>query len=316
MAENAFVNANRHPKNNQNNEIVNNNPRTENPSSHNSTEPESTKKRKSKNVDPASSETQSRNPVRKLFQACIQCCRKKKTKIVKSKTSFVESIKEKAKKCRTKKKRSKQRAAATEHPDRVEDKQEKKIEDSKKAKRKKRKKERKKSEPQDVPQDYSEDSPTASPPDHRKLSHQILGAEAQDFTKSCCYLCAQNAMAIAAAISAQKDKSNVYIQTSVRFKERTDTTDKSCSPMMYVRTVQSSVKVRTRDMGTLHPEKKKKKKAKPKLNFKRFSIIPKVKLPGYPRVRTVACETDKSMGHNNIPQCRARHGTHCVPEKK
>lgn len=253
---------------------------------------------------------QSKNPAKKLFQACAQCCKRKKAKISKSKTSFVEYVKEKSKKCRTKKKGSKQPAAATvEHP--VEkDKQKEKIKDSKRAERKDSGKEAEEEDPLD--------SPLSSPPPPRAVENgqmklnEILGMDVQDFTKSCCFLCAKNAMAIAAAISGQEGKSHAAIQTTVHFKE-TSTTDKSSSPMNYVRTVQSSVKVKTRDMGTGYPEKKKKKKrSRPKLNFKRLSIIPKIKFPGYPKVRTVACGTDD----NNVPQCRARRGTHCLKENK
>ncbi|XP_006563681.1 eukaryotic translation initiation factor 5B isoform X3 [Apis mellifera] len=134
-----------------------------------------------------------------------------------------------------------------------------------------------------------------------------------DFTKSCCYLCAKNTMAIAAALT-KGEKFHISIQASTK---EIATSDKSCSPTIYVRTVQSSVKVRTRDIGTSFPEKKKEKKAKkakPKLKIpKRLqAMIPKLRFPMYPKVQTVACETDKSM----IPQCRARQGVNCVTEAK
>ncbi|XP_043788824.1 uncharacterized protein DDB_G0286299-like [Apis laboriosa] len=134
-----------------------------------------------------------------------------------------------------------------------------------------------------------------------------------DFTKSCCYLCAKNTMAIAAALS-KGEKFHISIQASTK---EIATSDKSCSPTIYVRTVQSSVKVRTRDIGTSFPEKKKDKKikkVKPKFKIpKRLqAMIPKLRFPMYPKVQTVACETDKSM----IPQCRARQGINCVTEAK
>ncbi|XP_016911440.2 uncharacterized protein LOC107997391 [Apis cerana] len=134
-----------------------------------------------------------------------------------------------------------------------------------------------------------------------------------DFTKSCCYLCAKNTMAIAAALS-KGEKFHISIQASTK---EIATSDKSCSPTIYVRTVQSSVKVRTRDIGTSFPEKKKEKKVKkPKPKFKipkrLQAMIPKLRFPMYPKVQTVACETDKSM----IPQCRARQGVNCVTEAK
>lgn len=132
-----------------------------------------------------------------------------------------------------------------------------------------------------------------------------------DFTKSCCYLCAQNTMAIAAAMS-KIGKFHMSIQASTK---ETLTCDKSCSPTMHVRTVQSSVKVKMRDMGTLHPDKKKSKRSRPKLKLKKkLNILPRLKFPAYPKVRTVACGTDKSMKHNNIPQCRTKRGANCVTD--
>lgn len=132
-----------------------------------------------------------------------------------------------------------------------------------------------------------------------------------DFTKSCCYLCAQNTMAIAAAMS-KIGKFHMSIQASTK---ETLTSDKSCSPTMHVRTVQSSVKVKMRDMGTLHPDKKKSKRSRPKLKLnKKLNILPRLKFPAYPKVRTVACGTDKSMKHNNIPQCRTKRGANCVTD--
>ncbi|XP_034179227.1 uncharacterized protein LOC117603830 [Osmia lignaria lignaria] len=338
MTEDPLVNTNRHSKNtHQNNEEGINYKRTQtithDPPAHSSTtqpvsesdeNPKKTKKKKEKlkkqkkgkenvaanTASSSATKKQFKNPAKKLFQACAQCCRRKKAKISKSKTSFVGYVKEKSKKCRTKKKGSKQAAAATvEHPE-EKDKRRVKIKDSKKAERKGSNKE--------AEEEYPLNVPLSSPPPHRadqngqmKLN-EILGIDGQDLTKSCCFLCAKNAMAIAAAISGQEGKSHASIQTTVHFKE-TSTTDKGSSPMMYVRTVQSSVKVKTRDMGTGYSEKKKKKKiSRPKLNFKRLSIIPKIKFPGYPKVRNVACGTD----NNNVPQCRARRGTHCLMENK
>ena len=172
----------------------------------------------------------------------------------------------------------------------------------KKAKEKKRKKKEK--EEEDVPE-----SPLPAFPPYQK--EELVKDRAPDvgidFTKTCCYLCVQNTMAIAAAVS-KVGKFHVSIQASIK---EMSTSDKSCSPATQVRTVQSSVRVRMRDMGTL-PDKKKSKRPRPKLKLKNFNIIPKLKFPVYPKVRTVACETDKSMRNNNIPQCRARRGADCV----
>ncbi|OAD55012.1 hypothetical protein WN48_05761 [Eufriesea mexicana] len=130
-----------------------------------------------------------------------------------------------------------------------------------------------------------------------------------DFTKSCCYLCAKNTMAIAAALSGKAEKFHMSIQASTK---EILTSDKSVSPATQVRTVQSSVRVKVRDMGTLIPDKKKNKKMRPKLKIKKLNILPKLKFPLYPKVRTVACETNQTTRYNNIPQCRARRGGNCV----
>lgn len=131
-----------------------------------------------------------------------------------------------------------------------------------------------------------------------------------DFTKSCCYLCAKNTMAIAAALSGKADKFHMSIQASTK---EILTSDKSVSPSTQVRTVQSSVRVKMRNMGTLVPDKKKSKNMRQRLKIKKFpKIFPKLRRSSYPKVRTVACETIKSMRNNNIPQCRARRGGYCV----
>lgn len=176
------------------------------------------------------------------------------------------------------------------------------VTDKKKAKEKKKKK--KKKEKEVVPESPL---PAFLPYQKEELVKDRAPDVGIDFTKTCCYLCVQNSMAIAAAMS-KVGKFHMSIQVSA--KEMLSS-DKSCSPTMQVRTVQSSVKVRTRDIGTL-PDKKKSKKFRPKLKLKKLNIIPKLKFPVYPKVRTVACETNKSMRHNNIPQCRARRGADCV----
>ncbi|KOX74532.1 hypothetical protein WN51_00597 [Melipona quadrifasciata] len=215
------------------------------------------------------------NLAKRIYQWCAQCCGKKKaklTKVHKSTSDFFKHLKEK-------------------------------CEDHKK-KAKEKKKKKKEKEKEDVPESFL---PAFLPYQKEELVKDRAPDVGIDFTKTCCYLCAQNAMAIAAAIS-KVGKFHVSIQASTK---EILTFDKSCTPNMQVRTVQSSVKVRTRDTGTV-PYKEKGKRLRPKLKLKKFNIIPKLKFPVYPKVRTVACETDKSMRHNNIPQCRARRGADCV----
>lgn len=118
-----------------------------------------------------------------------------------------------------------------------------------------------------------------------------------DFTKSCCYLCAENTLAIAAAAS-KPEQSDKSVQV-LAHKFRTETfpmLNKSCSPLLLVRTVQSSVKVRTRETSTLcpdpdasavpHKETRTKKR-------KKFSVFPRLMRTKCPAGRNAACETDK-----------------------
>lgn len=148
--------------------------------------------------------------------------------------------------------------------------------------------------------------------DEKEIRDHVLERDT-DFAKSCCYLCAKNTLALAEEISSRMNKAHVSIQASTQYFRE----DKSCNPQVHVRTVKSSVKVKVRDMGTIHPEKKKTKKPKFKLKLKKPDIIPRMRFPIQPKVRTVACETDKLARNHNVPQqCRAKHGTHCVTEKK
>ncbi|KOC65735.1 hypothetical protein WH47_10197 [Habropoda laboriosa] len=248
---------------------------------------EQKKRKQNANLDSTSSSTsrdKSSNIGQKIYLWCAQCCRRKKSKITevrKSKKGFCKRLKKKFKK-------KKQTTFS-------------RFKDSKERKKSMKKK---KGHPSDT------SVRTFEMGQDEQLIKDFVPE--MDFTKSCCYLCAKSTMAIAAAMSNKTDKLHMSVQASI--KERL-TSDKSCSPEIHVRTVQSSVKVKMRDMSTLHPERKKSKKKKAKLNLKKLNnMIPKIKFPMYPKVRTVACETDKSMRCNNIPQCRAKRGTHCVTE--
>lgn len=114
-----------------------------------------------------------------------------------------------------------------------------------------------------------------------------------DLTKNCCYLCAENTLAIAASKPEQSDKG---VQVSAH-KFRTETfpmLDKSCSPLLLVRIVQSSVKVRMRETGTLCPDASAppRKETRTKKR-KKFNVFPRLTRTKCPAGRNAACETDK-----------------------
>ncbi|XP_054008016.1 uncharacterized protein LOC128892006 [Hylaeus anthracinus] len=255
------------------------------------------------------------NAVKRCFRWCTQCCRKRDRKRVEEVSSKLwESLKAQREKCRSKKRRkgvpSEQSSASTaEYSGSREIKGKKSKRDSDKAdkfddSRRSRKKRKKHASEASVV-----DTPTIN--DEKLVASHALGKDF-DFTKSCCYLCATNAMALAAAMSGRVDKLNMSIQASIHFEEKATSVKNDGLPMR-VRTVQSSVKVKTRDMSTLYPEEKKPKKPKAKLKLKNLNIFPKVKVPIQPKVRHVACGTDKTMRSNNVtPQCRAGRGTHCM----
>ncbi|XP_050484087.1 uncharacterized protein LOC126870422, partial [Bombus huntii] len=270
------------------------------------------------NVQTANSTANKRpdNVAKRIYQWCSQCCGKKKAKIVrarKSKSNFFKRLKEKCKKRKKKKKKTtfseERRVSPVQHEDTVKEtsrkEQDEGFDESKGAKEiRKRKKKKKKDVSEPPVRTFQTDQ-------EEKVIDDRASELGIDFTKSCCYLCAQNTMAIAAAMS-KIGKFHMSIQASTK---ETLTSDKSCSPTMHVRTVQSSVKVKMRDMGTLHPDKKKRKRSRPKLKLnKKLNILPRLKFPAYPKVRTVACGTDKSTKHNNMPQCRTNRGANCVTD--
>ncbi|KAK1136681.1 hypothetical protein K0M31_001223 [Melipona bicolor] len=350
MSENRFANINQYPKyNRRNNEKRNDFKNTQslkNSSEYNSIQPTSKRdsnsqrireterrgKRENKKIQATNSnrnytlKKRLDNVAKRIYQWCAQCCGKKKaklTKVHKSTSDFFKHLKEKCKDRKKKKEkptfREERSVSPVQHESEVgeilrretpiferefEEEEDEIFDMTDKKKAKEKKKKKKKKEKEDVPESSF---PAFLSYQKEELVKDRAPDVGIDFTKTCCYLCAQNAMAIAAAIS-KVGKFHVSIQASTK---EILTFDKSCTPTMQVRTVQSSVKVRTRDMGTL-PYKEKGKRLRPKLKLKKFNIIPKLKFPVYPKVRTVACETDKSMRHNNIPQCRARRGADCV----
>lgn len=118
-----------------------------------------------------------------------------------------------------------------------------------------------------------------------------------ELEKSCCYLCVQNTLAIAAVSRPEQSDKCVQVSAHKFHAETSPKLDKSSSPVLLVRTVQSSVKVRTRETSTLcpgtsmvplggtRPRTKKRKK---------FVVFPGLTRTKCPAGRYAACETDKS----------------------
>lgn len=125
-----------------------------------------------------------------------------------------------------------------------------------------------------------------------------------DFAKTCCYLCAQNTLAIAAAAAVPKpEQSDKGVQVSAHkfHAEMFPTLDKSCSPLLLVRTVQSSVKVRTRETGTLCPGAVPRGETGPRdaKKRKKFTVFPGLTRTKCPAGRHAACKTDKSTARRD-----------------
>ncbi|EZA60637.1 hypothetical protein X777_14243 [Ooceraea biroi] len=143
-----------------------------------------------------------------------------------------------------------------------------------------------------------------------------------DFTKSCCYLCAQNTLAITAATTTtttttKPEQSDKYVQVSAH-KLRAAMSpelDKSCSPLLLVHVARSSVKVRTRETSTLCPgtnELRRKEIIRVKKRNK-FGVFPGLTRNKCPAGRHAACETDKTIVRrdDNARKCERRNGKCC-----
>ncbi|XP_046830252.1 uncharacterized protein LOC124429256 isoform X2 [Vespa crabro] len=112
-----------------------------------------------------------------------------------------------------------------------------------------------------------------------------------DITKSCCFLCAENSLAIAAAIGPRpicSDKSvDAYGMKGI---------ETSCSPIklpVHVRTVKSSLRIKVKDTCTSYGNMPKAKKKRKK--FKLFPKVKKTTCPNHkviPKRRTVGCVTE------------------------
>ncbi|XP_076166218.1 uncharacterized protein LOC143146094 [Ptiloglossa arizonensis] len=269
------------------------------------------RKRKKRNAVTDSVSNSSTGRVQKSLGGCFrwftQCCRKHKAKEApkKKRKSLWKCLKQKREKCREKKRRKRissgnltvSNTSTAENPRSVG------------SKRKRHKRAGKTAKFEDAQVD-TQTNPTDH--DEKLMADEIPKENVADFTKSCCYLCAQNTMAIAAAIANKVEKSNISIQVSAYFERKSTSVKNSSAP--HLRTVQSSVKVKMHDMGTLYPEEKKPKKAKGKFKMKKLNnILPKLKVQKQPKVQTVGCGTDKTR---RVPQCRAKRKPNCVRENK
>lgn len=138
-----------------------------------------------------------------------------------------------------------------------------------------------------------------------------------DILKSCCYLCAQNTLAIAAA-GFKPEQSDKCIQVSAhKLHAVTPALDKSCSATLLVRTVQSSVKVKTRETSTLCPGTSARRyDTRPKTKSKKLSVFPRLTWTKCPARRHVACETDKSARRDNAEKRERPRNEKCCGEKK
>ncbi|KAL2714795.1 glutamic acid-rich protein-like isoform X2 [Vespula squamosa] len=141
--------------------------------------------------------------------------------------------------------------------------------------------------------------------DPRNRSYQDRDRLRRDVTKSCCFLCAENSLAITGVIGKPvcSDKSVEAYKT-----EKIET---SCSPMklpMHVRTVKSSLRVKVQDTCTSYgkiPKAKKKKR-------KKFRLFPKIKKSTCPnrkpppKQRTVGCVTENVSKYKKPKQEKVR----------
>lgn len=171
-------------------------------------------------------------------------------------------------------------------------------------KREKKEKERKEREREEQWAKYRREEQMSQPVDVRLMMRDEDLERQQrplppvtDFTKSCCYLCAQNTLAIAAA-ATKPEQSDKCVQVSTH-KLRAEiplTLDRSCSPtLLLMRTVQSSVKVRMRETSTLCPGVGNKETERSGMRKrKKFSLLPRLTKTKCPAGRHAACVTDKT----------------------
>ncbi|KAL2738594.1 glutamic acid-rich protein-like isoform X2 [Vespula maculifrons] len=146
--------------------------------------------------------------------------------------------------------------------------------------------------------------------DQRHRYHNDRERSRRDITKSCCFLCAENSLAIAGAIGPKPVCSNKSVDAY-----EMETIETSCSPIklpVHVRTVKSTFRVKVRDTCTSYgniPKAKKKKR-------KKFRLFPKIKkstCPNrkvQPKRRTVGCVTE-SQSKTKKPEEKKVHEPCC-----
>lgn len=128
-----------------------------------------------------------------------------------------------------------------------------------------------------------------------------------DPTKTCCYLCAQTTLAIAAVSRSEQSDKCVQVSAHKFPAETSPALDKSCSPLLLVRTVQSSVKVRTRETSTLcpgagavlHGRETGPPPPRAAKKRKKFAVFPGLTRTKCPAGRHAACGTDKSTARRD-----------------
>lgn len=246
-----------------------------------------------------------------------------------------EAGKEKqARKEETEKKEEEKEKRKKKKKERKEEEREKKKEEKEKAKeekREKKRKERKEEEMDQEEQDKKERKQKARQvgieefKDEEKIPysvdmHQTAHNEQfvkdyvtsmklpSDLTKTCCYLCAQNTLAIAAAASkVEKFDKSIQVMTH-DLLAKVPMLDKSCSAILPVRTVQSYVKVKTRETSTLCPGAKRKDE---KATKRKFYIFPKLTWTKCPAGRNAACVTDNSVRRDNTEKHEPRNERCC-----
>lgn len=123
-----------------------------------------------------------------------------------------------------------------------------------------------------------------------------------NITKSCCYLCVQNTIAIASTASRKTEQCNKNIQTSVdSICDKTSKYDKSCNPTPCVRTVKSSVKINTCDNSTQADNSP---PMKNRTKCKGIGVPPMVEYLKYPVEQTMNNGTEKCVKCSTKPKCR------------
>ncbi|XP_023289288.1 uncharacterized protein LOC105701126 [Orussus abietinus] len=144
-----------------------------------------------------------------------------------------------------------------------------------------------------------------------KLEGSMAPHLAAYHAKSCCYLCVQNSVAISGAMSKNVQPCTRSVQTVTEVSNKiVSSADKSCNPVPRVRTIQSSVKVNTHDVGitcsTVQLEHARKMGSKS--TSKRRGILSRLEHIRCPADRTVMCQTERNAVQLTNVKCGTRKG--------